>query len=92
MESGFDDFAAAQAGGADADAFGRSLDFGVNWAQVDVPAALGDVVGVADVVTELRPFAADLANLCHGVSPERWAEIKILMDSGGFGQRHALRG
>lgn len=67
--SGFDDFAAAQAGGADADAFGRALHFGVHRAQVDVPAALADVVSVADIVTELRAFTADLANLCHGMSP-----------------------
>jgi hypothetical protein len=25
-------------------------------------------VGVADVISKLRPFAADLANLCHNFS------------------------
>src|SRR5205823_6643480 len=33
--------------------------------QVDVPAPLGDIVGVADPVAELRPLPAYLANSCH---------------------------
>ena len=37
----------------------------VNGAQVDIPAALADVVGVADGVTELRTLAADIAYSCH---------------------------
>ena len=61
----FDDFAAAQAGGADADALGGSAYFGVDGTQVHVPAPLGDVVGVADIVSELRPLAAELTYLCH---------------------------
>ena len=63
-----DDFAAAQAGRADAHALGGRADFGVHGAQVDVPAPLGHVVGVADVISKLRPFAADRANLCHDCS------------------------
>ena len=63
----FNHFAAAQAGGAYADAFGRALDLGVHWAQVDVPAPPGHVVGVADDVSKLRLLAADLTNLCHGL-------------------------
>ena len=62
------DFAAAQAGRADADAFGRGSYLGVDWAQIDVPAPLGDVVGVADVISKLRPLAADFAYLCHDYS------------------------
>jgi len=62
------DFAAAQAGGADADALARALHFGVDRAQIDVPAALGHVMGVADVISKLRPFAADFAYLCHDYS------------------------
>jgi len=61
----FDDFAAAQAGGADAHAFGGGADAGVHRAQVDVPAPLGDVVRVADAVSRLRLLAADIALLCH---------------------------
>ena len=63
----FNHFAAAQAGGADADAFGGGAHFGVDRAQVDVPAPLGHVVGVADIVSELRPLAAEITNMCHGL-------------------------
>jgi hypothetical protein len=66
----FDDFAAAQAGGADAHAFGGGADAGVHRAQVNVPAPLGDVVGVADAVSRLRLLAADIALLCHDDSKE----------------------
>jgi hypothetical protein len=59
------DLAALQALGADAHAFAAGADFGAHGAQVHVPATLGHVVGVADVVSRLRLFAADSADLCH---------------------------
>jgi hypothetical protein len=59
------DFAAAKTCGADADVLGSGPDFGVNRAQVDVPAPLGDVVRVTDGISELRPLAADITNSCH---------------------------
>jgi hypothetical protein len=62
------DFTASQAGSADADPLARALHFGVHWAQIDVPAPLGHVVGVADVISKLRPLAADFAYLCHDCS------------------------
>ena len=40
---------------------------GVHWAQIDVPAPLGDVVRVTDVVSRTRPFTANFTNLCHEV-------------------------
>jgi hypothetical protein len=67
-QSGLHDFAAAQAGSAHANAPGRALNLGVDRAEIDVPAPLGHVVGVADVISKLRPLAADLANLCHDCS------------------------
>ena len=36
--------------------------------RVDVPAPLGDVVGVADAVSRLRLLAADITLLCHDCS------------------------
>jgi hypothetical protein len=65
---------------------GGSADLGVNWAQIDVPAPLAHVVGVADGVSELRPFAADITNSCHNSEfPSRLvAEKIILQDSAGF--------
>ena len=61
----FNDFTAAQAGRADADTLGRGAYPGVDRAQVYVPAPLGHVVGVADIVPELRPFAAEITDMCH---------------------------
>jgi hypothetical protein len=62
---GFNDFAAAQAGRADADALPLTADFRVHRTQVDVPAPLGDIVRVADAVSRLRLLAADITLLCH---------------------------
>jgi hypothetical protein len=61
----FDDFAAALAGSADADTPGRGAHLGVYRSQIYVPTPLGDVMGVADIIPELRPLAADLTYLCH---------------------------
>ena len=65
-----DDFAAAQAGGADPHALGAAFNFGANRAQVDVPTPPRHVVGVADGISKLRPSAADITNLCHDCSRE----------------------
>jgi hypothetical protein len=59
-------FAAAQAGGADAHApGGGGAHAGVHRTQIDVPATLGDVVGVADAVSRLRLLAANFTLLSH---------------------------
>ena len=60
-----DDLAGLDAACADADALGAARDFGLHRTQIDIPAAAADVVGVRNIVSELRTFAADLANLCH---------------------------
>jgi hypothetical protein len=62
---GLNDFAAAQAGRADADALSLTVHFGVHGTQIDVPAPLRDVMGVADAVSRLRLLAADFTLLCH---------------------------
>ena len=61
------DLAAAQAVGADAHALIAMRRFGVHRAQIDVPAPLGDIMRVTDVVSRARPFAANFTNLCHEV-------------------------
>jgi hypothetical protein len=43
----------------------RALHNRAHRAQIHVPAPLGDVMGMADIVSKLRPFAANLTNLCH---------------------------
>jgi hypothetical protein len=66
---GFDDFAGFEATRADAQPFGAAVDFSPHRVQVHVPPPSRNVVRVGDVVTELRPFAANIANLCHDVTP-----------------------
>jgi hypothetical protein len=61
----FYDFAGLDAAGADAHALAAAIDLGLDGLQVDVPATAGGVVGVRDVVAELRAFAAEITFLCH---------------------------
>ena len=65
---GFDDFAAAQAGSADADALSNALHLRMNRTKIDVPSPTADIVRVADRVSELRPLAANITNVCHDCS------------------------
>src|SRR4029077_14492858 len=58
-------FAAAQAGRAYPHSLGGSAHSRMHRTQIYVPAPLGDVMGVADPVSELRLFAADFTLLCH---------------------------
>jgi hypothetical protein len=82
------DFAAANAGGADAHTLRRRTHAGVHRTQIYIPAPLGNVVGVADAVSELRLLAADITLLCHDCSnPFRGlTEVLILPDFGHFSQ------
>ena len=64
----FRDFAAAYAGRADAHALGGRAHASVHRTQVNVPAPLGDVMRVTDVISRLRLLAADVALLCHDYS------------------------
>jgi hypothetical protein len=57
------DLATTQAGGANPQLLVAGAHLGFHWAQIDIPAPLGDVVGVADVISKLRPLAANVANL-----------------------------
>ncbi len=74
-----DDFAAAQAGGADAHAPVARGGFGADRTQVDVPAPLGHVMRVADFVAGTRLLAANFTHLCHYLTPnyEFWREYPI---------------
>ena len=59
------DFAGLDAAGADAHTLADAVRGGLDGLQIDVPAAAGGVVGVRDVVAELRAFAAKITFLCH---------------------------
>src|SRR5207302_1247793 len=58
-------FAAANAGGAGANTLAHAIHHGPHRAQVHIPAPLSHIMGVADIVAELRPFAADIAYSWH---------------------------
>jgi hypothetical protein len=61
----FNHFAAAQAGCANSNALGSAFHPSVNRTQIYIPAPLGHVMGVTDVISKLRPLAAKIAYLCH---------------------------
>ena len=61
----FDDFAGLDAAGADANALASAGDLSLDGLKVHVPAPPGSVVGVRDVVTELRAFAAKITFVGH---------------------------
>ena len=59
------DFAGLDAAGADAHALAGAVDLGLDGLEVHVPTTAGGVMGVRDVVAELRAFAAKITFLCH---------------------------
>jgi hypothetical protein len=65
----FDDFAGLDAAGANAHALAAALNFGLYGTQIHVPTPPGGVVGVGDIVAELRSFAAEFTLGCHGIAP-----------------------
>ena len=63
------DLAFFDATGADPDPLGLAVYQCLDSLQIHAPLAAGDVVGVRDIVTELRAFPADIAYLCHDLAP-----------------------
>ena len=61
----FDDLAGLDAAGADAHALADAINDGLDGLQVHVPATAGRVVGVRDIVAELRSLAAEFTFLSH---------------------------
>jgi hypothetical protein len=59
------DFAVPNARGADPEPLAGAVDEGPNGLQVHVPAAFGDIVGVADAVPELGAAATNFAYFRH---------------------------
>ena len=75
------DFAVANAGRARPNTLVSTLNNGANRLQIQVPAALGHVVRVADFITELRSATADITYFRHGKKLPRaqgWAR-KLLI-------------
>src|SRR5215203_2510782 len=69
--AGFLDLVTLQALGAHPNALDSTIDADADGLKVGIPAPLGAVVRVADVVAGNRPFSADGAYPCHKVPPCR---------------------
>jgi hypothetical protein len=50
---------------ADPNAFAAAGDLGLNGTKIDIPAPLGNIVRMRDLIAELRTLAADCTNLSH---------------------------
>jgi len=59
-------FAVTNAGGANLDALAGTLHYRMNGLKVEVPTALGYIVGVADAVAKLRSTTANITYFRHG--------------------------
>jgi hypothetical protein len=66
--SGFYDLTGTQTTRAYLDIADRTFAQGPNLPQIGLPAALGVVVGMADVITHFRAFAANVAHIGHDAS------------------------
>src|ERR1700734_3386293 len=64
------DFARLDAARTNTQPLGSAVDHRLDCLQIHVPAAARDVVRVRNVVAVARPFAADVASLCHGSTPD----------------------
>jgi hypothetical protein len=65
LRRGLLDFAVLDAVCANADALSHSVDHGVHGLKVDVPAPVGQIMGVANPMSELWTAAADIADSRH---------------------------
>lgn len=65
LKLALNDFAGLDAAGAHAHPLARSANDGLDRLQIHVPATTGGVVGVRDVVAELRALAAEITFLRH---------------------------
>ena len=63
------DLTAANTGRADANALAGPVDNGMDGLQIQIPAALGDVMGMTDTMPELRTATADFTNFSHKNTP-----------------------
>ena len=95
----FDDFAGTDTVSADFDPRIAAVHDGPNLVKVDVPAALGDVMSVADFISEARTFSANFTDSSHSESPEVKNNFTRLArrnqappDGGEAGKRSAASG
>ena len=79
----FLNFTVPNARGADLHPFAGTLDEGAHRLEIDIPAALRDVMSVADTVAKLRPAATYFANLCHKTEISRVVRTHSIPNSSG---------
>jgi hypothetical protein len=60
-----DDLARFNAPRADTDPLAAAGHLGLNGTKIDIPAPLGNIVRMRDLIAELRTLAADCTNLSH---------------------------
>ena len=82
------DFSTLDAACADAQPLRRSVHHCLHRLQVHVPTPAGDVVRVRDVIAKARPFAADVASLCHRPTPD----IPMISGAGKASETHSASG
>lgn len=58
-------FTCADAGRANPDTLAGAVNQRTNRLQVQIPPAVGHIVGMADPMSELRPAPANITNFCH---------------------------
>jgi hypothetical protein len=75
--NGLFDGAVTDATGAHPNAACRSVDEGANRLEIHVEDALGSVVGVADIVADHAPFAADVTYPAHVHAPFSLFECEV---------------
>lgn len=63
-------FAGTNTRGTNAEAAAGAIHQRANRLQIHIPAALRNIMGVADPITELRALSTNFANLCHAKSPD----------------------
>lgn len=69
---GFLNLAAFDAGRANTDAFSGAVHQRANRLQIEVPSPFGDIVRVADSISELGASPANFAHFRHNVELLRW--------------------
>jgi hypothetical protein len=76
FSNSFLDFAATETAGADANAFGLTVDQCPDWLEVGLEDPLGLVIGVTDVMAGLATFATEIACVCHRCTPSSSRMLK----------------
>ena len=84
---GLGDLAFLDTAGANPEPLGVAVHQRLHCLQIHAPATPGDVVGVRDIIAELRAFPADIAYLRHDLAPNSGVSRRR-----GYRKTHTSRG